>query len=322
MRLGKLSNDKLKSLILDKFSHFRSEVVCSPQIGVDCAAVDLGEKLAILSTDPITSASNYLGRLTVHVSCNDAAAAGAEPVGLLVTLLLPPSATEELIAKIADDLSAAAAEANVEIIGGHTEVTSSVTRPVTCATVLAKAAKRGILKPGGMTEGNDIVITKHACIEGTAVIASDFADKLSFLSRDELDEAIGYLSQVSVVKEGLYAIEHGATAMHDITEGGILGAAYEMAYSANCGMTLEKNAVPLTQVTQKITEALKINPYKLLSSGSMLISCENGAELVAGLANIGVKATVIGKASKTKDNTVYFDGEPVEPPQADELYKL
>ncbi len=322
MRLGKLSNDKLKSLILDKFDHFRSEVVCSPQIGVDCAAVDLGGKLAILSTDPITSASNNLGRLTVHVSCNDAAAAGAEPIGLLVTLLLPPSATEELIAKIADDLSAAAKEANVEIIGGHTEVTDSVTHPVTCATVLAKAAQRGILKPGGMVEGNDIVFTKHACIEGTAIIASDFEDKLGFLSRAELDEAIGYLSKVSVVKEGLYAMEHGATAMHDITEGGILGAAYEMAYSANCGMTLEKSTIPLSSVTRKITEALGLNPYKLLSSGSMLISCENGTELVAGLAEIGVEATVIGKATRTKDNAVYFDGKPVEPPQADELYKL
>lgn len=322
MRLGKLANDRLKFLILDKFKHFRSEVVCSPQVGVDCAAVDLGGRLAIMSTDPITSTGNNLGRLTVHVSCNDAAAAGAEPIGLLVTLLLPPSATEDLIAKIADDLSAAAIEANVEIIGGHTEVTDSVTHPVTCATVLAKAAKRGILKPGGMTAGNDIVLTKHACIEGTVVIATDFADKLNSLTRAELDEAVGYIEQISVVKEGLYAIEHGATAMHDVTEGGILGAAYEMAFSANCGMTLHRDAIPITDVTLKITQTLCIDPYKLLSSGSMLIACENGAELIAGLAGIGIEATVIGKAEKTDSNVVYFDGELVEPPQADELYKL
>ena len=98
MRIGKLDNDQLNELILSKFRHTRSEVVCSPRIGVDCAAVDLGGRLAVLSTDPITSAANNLGQLTVHVSCNDAAAAGAEPVGLLVTLLAPPTATEADIA--------------------------------------------------------------------------------------------------------------------------------------------------------------------------------------------------------------------------------
>ena len=94
MKLGKLSNDKLDSLILSKFGHMRKEVVCSPHVGVDCAAVDLGGRIAVLSTDPITAADKNIGSLTVHVSCNDAAAAGAEPIGLLVTLLIPPHGTE------------------------------------------------------------------------------------------------------------------------------------------------------------------------------------------------------------------------------------
>lgn len=322
MRLGKLENDKLKCLVLDKFQHFRSEVLCSPQVGVDCAAVDLGGRLAVMSTDPITAASENLGRLTVHVSCNDAAAAGAEPVGLLVTLLLPPTADEALIAKIADDLSAAANEAGVEIIGGHTEVTDSVIRPVTCATVLAKSSVRGLLKPGGMTEGNDIVVTKHVCIEGSAVIAADYSNRLIGLNENEINEALSYLSEISVVKEGIYAMEHGATAMHDITEGGLLGAAYEMAYSANCGMKLNKDSIPISDVTRKITSILGLDPYKLLSSGSMLIACEDGKALVEGLSKLNVDATVIGKAAKTQDNKVYLGDEEIQPPQADELYML
>ena len=104
MRIGKLDNDTLNELILNKFAHTRKEVVCSPHVGVDCAAVDLGGRIAVLSTDPITAAGKHIGSLTVHVSCNDAAAAGAEPIGLLVTLLAPPSVTESDIAGVADEL--------------------------------------------------------------------------------------------------------------------------------------------------------------------------------------------------------------------------
>ena len=144
MRLGKLTNTQLEELILNKFTYTRPEVVLSPRVGVDCAAVDMGGRLAVLSTDPITAADKNLGRLTVHISCNDAAAAGAEPVGLLVTLLAPPTATEEDIGRVADELKEASELANIEIIGGHTEVTDCVNRMITCATVLAKAPKGGL----------------------------------------------------------------------------------------------------------------------------------------------------------------------------------
>lgn len=147
MKIGKLSNDKLDSLILSKFGHMRKEVVCSPHVGVDCAAVDLGGRIAVLSTDPITAADKNIGSLTVHVSCNDAAAAGAEPIGLLVTLLIPPHGTEEEVEHIAQELAEAAKLANIEIIGGHTEVTASVTRYVTCAAVIARAGKTALSLP-------------------------------------------------------------------------------------------------------------------------------------------------------------------------------
>ena len=231
MKLGKLSNDKLDSLILSKFGHMRKEVVCSPHVGVDCAAVDLGGRIAVLSTDPITAADKNIGSLTVHVSCNDAAAAGAEPIGLLVTLLIPPHGTEEEVEHIAQELSEAAKLANIEIIGGHTEVTASVTRYVTCAAVIARAGKNGIITPAGMKAGQDIIMTKMAGIEGTAVIASDAAGRTG-LTDAELEEARGFMSMVSVVKEGLYAAEHGATAMHDITEGVGDGRGFRLRHGA------------------------------------------------------------------------------------------
>lgn len=319
MKLGKLSNDKLDSLILSKFGHTRKEVVCSPHVGVDCAAVDLGGRIAVLSTDPITSADKNIGSLTVHVSCNDAAAAGAEPIGLLVTLLIPPHGTEEEVEHIAQELAEAAKLANIEIIGGHTEVTASVNRYVTCAAVIARAGKNGIITPAGMKAGQDIIMTKMAGIEGTAVIASDAAGRTG-LTDAELEEARGFMSMVSVVKEGLYAAEHGATAMHDITEGGVFGAAWEMAEASGCGMVLYPEKVLMHPITKKICRKFGIDPYRLISSGSMLIACDDGEGMVKGLAAIGIPAAVIGKAVESGVSTA--DGTEIPAPEADELYKI
>ena len=319
MKLGKLSNDKLDSLILSKFGHMRKEVVCSPHVGVDCAAVDLGGRIAVLSTAPITAADKNIGSLPVHVSCNDAAAAGAEPIGLLVTLLIPPHGTEEEVEHIAQELAEAAKLANIEIIGGHTEVTASVTRYVTCAAVIARAGKNGIITPAGMKAGQDIIMTKMAGIEGTAVIASDAAGRTG-LTDAELEEARGFMSMVSVVKEGLYAAEHGATAMHDITEGGVFGAAWEMAEASGCGMVLYPEKVLMHPITQKICQKFGIDPYRLISSGSMLIACDDGEGMVKGLAAIGIPAAVIGKAVESGVSTA--DGTEIPAPEADELYKI
>ena len=298
MKLGKLSNDKLDSLILSKFGHTRKEVVCSPHVGVDCAAVDLGGRIAVLSTDPITAADKHIGSLTVHVNCNDAAAAGAEPIGLLVTLLIPPHGTEEEVEHIARELAEAAKLANIEIIGGHTETTASVNRYVTCAAVIARAGKNGIITPAGMKIGQDIIMTKTAGIE----------------------EARGFMSMISVVKEGLYAAEHGATAMHDITEGGVFGAAWEMAEASGCGMVLYPEKVPVHPITRKICQRLGIDPYRLISSGSMLIACDDGESMVKGLAAAGISAAVIGRAVESGVSTA--DGAEIQAPGADELYKV
>lgn len=319
MRLGKLDNESLNRLVLNKFTARRPEVLSAPGVGFDCAAVDLGEDLAVLSMDPITAASENLASLSVHINCNDAAASGAEPVGLLVTLLAPPAVQEEEIGRFADRLSAAARLANVDILGGHTEVTDSVTRMVTCTAVLAKVPKGGLITPSGMRENDDLIMTKWAGLEGTAVIASDFESLLG-LDPEELLTARAFKDEISVVTEGILAAKHGAHAMHDVTEGGVYGAAWEMAYASGCGLELEPDSVPVHPVTEKICTKLGLDPYRLLSSGCMLIACENGKEMVKLLQTSGIRAAIIGKACGT--GVRLKDGTKIEPPEADEIYKL
>ena len=319
LRLGKLDNDDLERLVLKKFRRVRSESLSSPTIGQDCAILDMGSDLVVLSCDPITSAKiAHLGRLTVHVSCNDAAAAGAEPVGLLVTLLMPPSGTMEEIARIADDLSAAAQMANVDILGGHTEVTDAVNRAVTSAAVIARQPRDNALR--GMRPGDDIVMTKWAAIEGTTILAEDFPDRLNSVSNELLTSARAFSGQLSIVAESKVAMQHGASAMHDVTEGGVLGAAWELGYANACAVEIQMQNIPVREETHQICAALGLDPLRLIGSGSLLIACENGASLSAALTLNGIPASVIGSAIA---GTVSFvDGAILSEPHADEIYRL
>lgn len=317
MRIGKLENSELESLILSKFKQIRPESLTMPRVGEDCAALDFDKDLIVMSMDPITSAGDKsLGLLSVHVNCNDAICMGAEPVGLLVTLLLPPDYPTEGIGHIADDLSAAAQVARVDILGGHTEFTDAVTRPITCTSVVARMPKGRKLI--GLQPGDALVMTKSAGLEGTAILAAECAQRLSAVSPALLEEAAGYFSLLSIVPEGKIAIEHGAHAMHDVTEGGVLGAAWEICYAAGLGLTLDTSAVPVTEATSKIAEAAGIDPLRLLGSGSLLIGCADGEAMVAALHRAEISAAVIGRV--TESGFFTSDGAAIDPPREDALY--
>lgn len=319
MRLGKLDNDRLEALVLKKFRKRRPESLGAPQVGVDCATLDMGGDLIELSTDPITSAQlTHLGRLSVHVSCNDAAASGAEPVGLLVTLLAPPYATESDIGRVADDLAAAALDANVDILGGHTEVTDAVTRFVTNTTVIARIDKEHTLP--GPSVGDDIVMTKWAALEASTIIAGDYPERIASLGGAVIKTALSFSELLSVVPEGKIAMANGATAMHDVTEGGVLGAAWEMAYAAGLGVVIDTDKVPVKPETAAICRLLGLDVHRLISSGSLLIACRDGEKMCKALEEGGVFATVIGRM--TCSGMELPDGTKIEPPAADEIYKL
>ena len=317
MRIGKLENSELEALILNKFKRIRPESLTVPRVGEDCAALDFDGDLIVLSMDPITSAGDKsLGLLSVHVNCNDAICMGAEPVGLLVTLLLPPDYPTEGIGRIADDLSAAARVAHVDILGGHTEFTDAVTRPITCTSVVARMPKGH--KLSGLQAGDELVMTKSAALEGTAILATEHADKLAHLSPALLREAEGYFSLLSVVPEGKVALHHGVHAMHDVTEGGILGAAWEICYAAGLGLILDRDAIPVSEATREIARAAGIDPLRLLGSGSLLIGCADGRAMAEALQQAGIPAAVIGRVAEAGFRSM--NGTAIDPPREDALY--
>lgn len=326
MKAGKLDSELLKKIVFNNITYHREEVTIRPGIGEDCAVIDFGEYACIISTDPITGAVNEIGRLAVHVACNDIASNGAEPLGLMLTIMAPEGTTEEDIENIMRQAGKAAAELRVEIIGGHTEITNAVNRVIISATALARQLKDKVISAGGARPGDRIIMTKNLALEGTAIIANDWEDRLrKDLGNDLLEEAKSMMNNISVVKEGVIAGKAGASGMHDITEGGLLGAVWEMCEASSVGALLYKDKVFIATSTQKICSYFNIDPFRLISSGCMLITiAEDRAEsLVEELESQGIRASVIGEI--TQAGRYIRDGDnfiPIEAPQSDELYKI
>ncbi|MBN2878173.1 MAG: AIR synthase family protein [Clostridia bacterium] len=324
MQIGKLTNKELDEIILSNIKPFRDDVVLRPGIGIDCGGVKIGGEICMLSSDPITAASKDAGKLAVHVSCNDVAATGAEPIAMLVTMLIPPESTIEKIRELFEQMQMTAKELNVEIIGGHTEITDSVNKIVICSTVLGKAKEQKYLSAAGAQVGDSIVLTKFAAMEGTAIIASDLENEAKkALTDEELKRCRSLADRISVVKEGLIAAEIGASAMHDVTEGGVLQAVWELCRASECGAVINLDKIPILDETKKLCSALNIDPLRLISSGCMIISIKDGQNCVNEMHKNGIPASIVGKIKEGNIITV-SDGNisPLIPQERDEIYKI
>lgn len=325
MEIGKLPNDLLQKIVFSNIKNKRKEVLVRAAVGEDNAIVDFGDEVCVMSTDPITGTTKDIGRLAVYISCNDVASSGAEPIGILLTVLLPPATTEEEIEAIMKEAGEASKELNVEIIGGHTEITDAVNRVIISSTVIGKQKKESLLDSRRVKAGDRILMTKYAAIEGTSIIARELKEYLKGgMDEKKLNEALNMGNMISVIKEGIIAGEIGVSYMHDITEGGVLGAVWEASVATGKGVKVYEDRIPMKEATREIAKILNINPYRLISSGSMLIIADSKkAELLKERLNKeNIPVTEIGEI--IEDGILLQRGEMVEeilPPGSDELYK-
>lgn len=328
LRTGKLPPGLLSSLVLGKLGVRRSETLVHAALGVDAAAIAMdGDWACVLTTDPITTATSGAGRLAVHVVCNDLAAMGAEPVGVLATLLFPDGVAASAIAELAAEIDATARELNVEVLGGHTEVAPSVSAPLVVMTGIGKARRDRLFTAAGGRPGDALVLTKAAGLEGSHILASDLRSELvDRVPEALLDAARGYAAELSVVPEARLAVDLGATAMHDPTEGGIVGAAWEMAEAAGCGFRIEVASILVRPPTRAICDALAVDPLRLIASGALLVACHDGPALVRGLLEHGIPGAQIGELTPeaTGRHLVHPDGrhEQIDQLDRDELYRV
>ena len=326
MEIGKLKESVLKRSVIKQLHVKRPEVGNGPGIGEDCATLQVGpDEEIVMSTDPITGTASDIGELAVTVSINDLASAGAEPIGILLTVLLTPRMREAKLKAIMEQVDNACKRYNVQVMGGHTEVTEAVNQPLISVTAVGKVKKGCMVSTGGAKPDMDIVITKWIGLEGTSIIAKDHEEELlTRLPQGLIDTAKGFDQYLSVLPESRVAVEHGVAAMHDITEGGIFGALLEMGEASGVGIDVDLKAIPVKQETIEVCEFFGINPYELISSGSMLIATNDGNGLVRKLADAGVAAAIIGKSNSSNDKRVISGDEVrfLEPPKADALYSV
>ncbi|ERI94236.1 putative thiamine-phosphate kinase [Clostridiales bacterium oral taxon 876 str. F0540] len=324
MKPGKLNWDDLNELIKENKSVNRSDVRIKNGVGEDCSVIEYGDYECIVSTDPITGADSNIGRLAVHINCNDIASCGVEPVGILVTILAPENTTLAELKEVMREIDEETKKLNVEILGGHTEITKAVNKLIVSCTAIGKGKKGSAVATSGAKDGDDIIVTKNLAMEGTSIAVNDYYEYIKdILSEDEAKEAKKYIDSISVALEGSVAGEFGVNSMHDITEGGVLGALWEMAEASKVGFKVYEEKMPITSVTKKVCSKLNLDPLRFISSGSMLITTKNGEELVKLLKRKGINAALIGNITKSKGILVKNNTEcEVEPPERDELFTI
>lgn len=326
MNIGKVPENVLKRSILKKINNRRSEVLIGAGVGEDCAVLALSEdEVFVVTTNPIVGKATEIGGTAVLKAANNLAAEGAEPIGILVDLILPEDATEPEIQQVMDDLDRACGENKMQIIGGNTSVSDAVNKTLISITGIGKAKKGKTVSSSGAKAGNDIVITKWIGLEGTQKLAKEFEAELKekFPVR-MIYEARNFDKLLSVVPEAAPAIKSGVTAMHDVTEGGIFAALWEMAEASSVGLEIDIKAIPIKQETIEICNYFDLNPYGLISGGAMLMATEDGNKLVAELKKENIQATVVGKATDSNDR-VLINGETrrfLERPKTDEIRKI
>ncbi len=303
--IGKLSADFLAELLAELDTDDDS-VIVAPGVGRDVAVLDVGaQDYLVVTCDPITFATDALGYYTVCVNINDIATSGGTPRWMLTTLLLPADATDEaLVRDIWQQLRQTAAQWDILLVGGHTEVTATVEGPVTSGMMIGTVPRGEQIAACGVQVGDEIVLLGQAPIEGTALLARELRERLAEegFTSGEIQQAAELLFD-----PGLCVLDYARLAtqtctnihaMHDPTEGGIATGLSEMATASEVGLRVKVEAIELVPLAQRFCAALGLDPLGLIASGCLLVAVseEESDQLVATAAKADVPAAIIATA--------------------------
>ena len=319
MHVGKLLPDVLERL-LAQVPITDPRVLLGGRIGEDAALIDMGDRVLVVKTDPITFATDLIGWYAVQINANDVATMGAQPRWFLSTILLPEEAQPSLAEAIFSQVVAACQELSISLIGGHTEVTHQLQRPIVVGLMLGEVDRDRVVLTSGARPGDAILLTKGIAIEGTAVLAREATAALAASKVPEgvIARAREYLFNpgISVVKEALMACDMVTVhSMHDPTEGGLVTGLREIAQAAGVGMTVDGEAVRLLPECREVCSALGVDPLGLLASGALIITlpADQAQVLTKALAKQRVEAHVIGRVGAQEEGVTLRNAHGVGP---------
>ncbi|TFH06802.1 MAG: hydrogenase [Candidatus Thorarchaeota archaeon] len=310
---GKIPPEILQSIVFSKLGKSDTDVILGPKLGEDAAVIKVGDQVVIAATDPITGSVEDVGWLAIHVNANDIATFGVSPRWFLSSIMLPPGYTPDQLSRIMSQIDSAAKELDIAVAGGHSEITENISQPIVVGFMMGLAPIDKYVTSSGARPGDSLIVTKTVGIEGTSILATEGSSYLSEkIGEDLIKQGQQLRNSISVVKDGVTAFQTGFIhAMHDPTEGGLSNGVHELCDASEVGCELENDLIPLHDATRQICECFQINPLELISSGSMLISCdsEHALQVVESLASVGIDAVVIGSVvSDATYRKIRFDG--------------
>ena len=302
MKPGKLPHALLAKLLAGLAAD-DPRVVVGPRVGEDAAAIAFGDRLLLAKTDPITFATDLIGWYAVNVNANDIACMGGEPRWFMATLLLPERATQKEISAIFAQIGEACRGLGVTAVGGHTEITLGIDRPVLVGCMLGEVEREGLVTSGGARPGDALILSAPIAIEGTALLAREVGEELVVKGVSEGCVArarnLLFAPGISVVGAARAALQAGGvTALHDPTEGGLATGLLEMSLASGVGLEVEEEAIPVLPETREVCAALGLEALGLIASGSLLIAAQREAAegTVEALREAGGEAAIIGRA--------------------------
>ena len=304
MQAGKLPLELLAQL-LEKIDIKDPRVTLGPRPGEDAALIDFGDRYLVAKTDPVTFATNLIGWYLVQVNANDLVVMGATPRWLMVTLLLPEETSNETVRSIFDQLLEACAALDLALVGGHTEVTYDLPRPIAIGAMLGEVAKDRVVLTSGARPGDAIVLAKGIAIEGTAILAQEREKELkqAGVASPVVEVAKGLLFEpgISVVRDAVIACDTVSVhSMHDPTEGGLATGLLELAKAAEVGLVVDIDRIPVLPECRTICRALELDPLGLIGSGALLatVAPEDAPKLIEALEQEGISACEIGRVAE------------------------
>jgi hydrogenase expression/formation protein HypE len=315
LELGKFPPDLLEKL-LAKTALRDPRVLVGPKVGEDAAIIDMGEQLLVAKSDPVTFATDLIGWYAVQVNANDVACTGGVPKWFLATILVPESFSQAKAEGVFDQVLDACQALGVTLIGGHSEVTYGIDRPIIMGSMLGEVAKEQLVRAGGAREGDSIVITKGIAIEGTALLARDCADALkqAGVNGEVIRRASTFLINpgISVITDSRSATSAVQVhSLHDPTEGGLITGLREVAQASRLGLAIEADSVPVLPECQTICRALDLDPLGLLASGTLLITLLAGdvPALLSALEKEGILGWEIGQMIAPEEGLIMIGSE-------------
>ena len=325
--LGKLPVPLLRQF-LNGLPGDNPDVVVGPGIGEDAAVIRFGETMLVFKTDPITFAVDDIAWYLVTINANDIACMGGIPEYLLVTFLLPQGSTTPQSAQALFSSLTSACERNaVTLVGGHTEITRGIDRPIAIGFMVGTLSQHGVIRSSDARPGDAILLSKGIPIEATSLLAREFPGRL------DLDDAalrraqnLIYDPGISITRDALIALScGGVTAMHDPTEGGLATGLSELSSASGCGMEVHGESIRLVDLAEKILPAFSIDPLGALASGSLIVCCrsESAEAILAAWDQAGISGRHIGVMTRAPELILFRDGKPEPLPTfpADEITK-